>query len=214
MKKQTIIILALLVGFAMPALAQNKNKKVEDRIQLAREKYAEGLALVAENEEEGRPGYATVVREQMWAAIGDKTDRMEFYYNELRDEEENPYPDAYALRMVRRTYNITVRDHLQEYLFDDQGKPLFYFTHFTELVDESDCGFPLYVNAEVGLPEFELRLYYDEKGKVIRTIYKTLDENGKMKEISESQVEPIKGLFLDPDFTYVKKVFDAVYQNK
>ena len=214
MKKQTIIILALLLGFAMPALAQNKNKKVEDRIQLAREKYADGLALIASNAEGEGVGYTTVVREQMWAAIGPKNDTMQFYYHELREEEEDPYPSGYALRMVRRKFNVTVRDHLQEYLFDDQGKPLFYYTHFTELVDESDCGFPLYVNAEVGLPEFELRLYYDEKGKVIRTIYKTLDENGKMKEISESQVEPIKGLFLDPDFTYVKNVFDAVYSNE
>lgn len=213
MKRQTIIVLALLLGFAMPVLAQGKTKKVEDRIQLAREKYADGLALINESVEEGF-NYATVVRNQNWAAIGQKIDSLEFYYHELRKEEEDPYPGGYALRMVRRKFNITVRNHLQEYLFDDQGRPLFYYTRFTELVDESDCGFPLYVNPEVGLPQFELRLYYDEKGNVIRTIYKTLDENGKMKEISESQVKPIKGLFLDPDFTYVKSVFDAIYSNE
>jgi hypothetical protein len=214
MKRLTFIILALLVAFAMPVLAQNKTKKVEDRIQLAREKYAEGLELVAADEE-GFGGSTTIVRAQMWAAVGPRIDTMRFYYNELREHEEEPYPDGYALRMVRHFYNVTVRNHYSEYIFDDKGKPLFYFTRFTELLDDEECGFHLYGNAEDGLPQFEVRHYYDEHGKVIRSIYKMLDENGQMKQMTESQAKTLESLTTyELDFDYVKGVFESIYNNK
>ncbi len=199
-------MLVLLVGLAMPTLAQNKNKKVEDRIQLAREKYSEGLALIAENSADQYPlNYTIVVRKQNWAAVGMRSDSIWFYYNELRDDEEEPYPDGYALRMVHRTYNVAARNYLEEYLFDDNGKPLFFFTHFTEMLNSIDDTF-----------EFEVRYYYDENGKNIRSIYKLMDENGKMKEItSKSHPEVVKELdnYAIPDFDYVKMIFDAIYKN-
>ena len=212
MKRNTIIILALFVGLIAPVLGLSQNKKNEDRIQLAREKYTEGLALITENEEEGVPGYTKIVREQMWAAIGPRVDTMRFYYYELRKDEREPYPDGYALRFARRQYNVSVCRHLEEYLYDDKGKPLFYFSRFEEFLDEEDCGFHLNVNPESGLPEFEVRFYYDEKGKVIRSIYKMLDENGKMKEMNASQAKIIKNSSYETAFTYMKKIFDAIYQ--
>ena len=128
---------------------------------------------------------------------------MEFYYNEIEDEMD-PYPVGYALCMVRRTYNIAPRQHLEEYLFDDNGKPLFYFSRFDEVVDVPEgCS-----------PEFEVRLYFDENGKVIRSIYKMMDENNKMKEITEkSHPEVVKELDenVSPEFNYVKGIFDAIY---
>lgn len=204
MKKQSILLLVLLVGLAMPTLAQNKNKTVEDRIQLAREKYTEGLALIAENSADQYPlNYTIVVRKQNWAAVGMKSDSIWFYYNELRDDEEEPYPNGYALRMVHRTYNVAARDYLEEYLFDDNGKPLFFFTHFTEMLNSVDDTF-----------EFEVRYYYDENGKIIRSIFKLMDEDGKMKEItSKSHPEVVQELdgLTSPDFNYVKMIFDAIY---
>ena len=203
MKRLTFIILALLLGFAMPVLAQSKTKKVDDRIQLAREKYAEGLSLIQANAGEEYPlNFTTVVREQNWAAIGPKTEKMQFYYNEIEDEED-PYPVGYALRMVRYTYNIAARNFLEEYLFDDNGKPLFFFTHFEEMLNSVDDSF-----------EFEVRYYYDENGNVIRSIFKMMDKNGKMKEITtKSHPEVVKELdgLTAPDFKYVKNIFDAIY---
>lgn len=204
MKKQSILLLVLLVGLAMPTLAQNKNKKVEDRIQLAREKYSEGLALIAENSADQYPlNYTIVVRKQNWAAVGMRSDSIWFYYNELRDDEEEPYPDGYALRMVHRTYNVAARDYLEEYLFDDNGKPLFFFTHFEEMLNSVEDSF-----------EFEVRYYYDENGNIIRSIFKMMDKNGKMKEITtKSHPEVVKELdgLTSPDFKYVKNIFDAIY---
>lgn len=205
MKKQAIIILALLVGFAMPTLAQNKNKKVEDRIQLAREKYAEGLSLIQANAGEEYPlNFTTVVRQQNWAAIGPKTEKMLFYYNEIEDEED-PYPVGYALRMVRYTYNVAAREHLEEYLFDDNGKPLFFFTRFEEVLINSHLDYG---------PIFEVRLYYDETGKEIRAIYKMSDKNGKMMEITEKSHPEIMeeiSISYSVQFSYLKDIFDAIY---
>ena len=199
--KQAIIILALLMGLAVPTMAQSKNKKVEDRIQLAREKYAEALENIAYQMDEGTPAnYTTVVRKQNWAAVGERTDKMEFYYNEIEEEGE-PYPVGYALLMARRTYNIAVRDHLEEYLYDDNGKPLFFFTRFQEFISGVDY-----------FPTFEIRLYFDENGEMIRSIYKMSDENGKMKEFTEkTHPELLNELYLDFDFSYIKNVFDAIY---
>ena len=197
--------MVLLMCLSLPILAQN-NKKVDDRIKLAREKYSEGLALIAENSADQYPlNYTIVVRNQNWAAVGMRSDSIWFYYNELRDDEEEPYPNDYALRMVHRTYNVAARDYLEEYLFDDNGKPLFFFTHFTEMLNSIDDTF-----------EFEVRYYYDENGKNIRSIYKLMDENGKMKEItSKSHPEVVKELdnYAIPDFDYVKMIFDAIYKN-
>ena len=203
MKKQIIIIMSLFMGFVMPALAQNKNNKTEDRIQLAREKYADGLALISANAEDEYPlNYATVVRNQNWAAIGEKVEKMNFYYHEIEEDEE-PYPVGYTLRMVRYTYNIAARDYLEEYIFDDNEKPLFFFTHFVEILNSIDYS-----------TEFEVRYYYDENGNVIRSIYKLKDENGKMKEITaKSHPEVLEELdsYANPRFSYVKKIFDAIY---
>ena len=205
MKRQTILLLMLLVGLAMPAMAQNKNKKVEDRILLAREKYADGLALIAANtiDDWSSLNYTSVVRHQNWAAVGPRADSLQFYYHELRDDEDEPYPDGYALRMVRYTYNVAARQYLEEYLFDDNEKPLFFFTHFTEMLNSVEDSF-----------EFEVRYYYDENGNVIRSIFKMMDKNGKMKEITEkSHPEVVKELdgITSPQFNYVKKIFDAIY---
>ena len=195
--------MAVLMCLSLPILAQN-NKKVDDRIQLAREKYSEGLALIAENSADQYPlNYTIVVRNQNWAAVGMRSDSIWFYYNELRDDEEEPYPNDYALRMVHRTYNVAARDYLEEYLFDDNGKPLFFFTHFTEMLSSVDDSF-----------EFEVRYYYDENGNIIRSIFKMMDKNGKMKEITtKSHPEVVKELdgLTSPDFKYVKNIFDAIY---
>jgi len=201
--KKHLMIFFVLLGLSLPMMGQNNDKIVEARVALAREKYAEGLALIAANAPDMYPhNYTSVVRHQNWAAVGERADKMDFYYNEIGNDEE-PYPEGYALRLVHRTYNVAARDFLEEYLFDDNEKPLFFFTHFTEMLDSVDDSF-----------EFEVRYYYDENGNVIRSIFKMMDQNGKMKEItSKSHPEVVKELsgYVSPEFSYVKKIFDAIY---
>lgn len=203
MKKQLFFIVMFL-GFALPMFSQNK---VENRIQLARKLYAEGKDKIAFNADKDTPcNYATVVRKQNWPATGQRTETTEFYYNEIENEEE-PYPVGYALCMVRNSYNVTVREHSEEYLYDDKGHPLFYYIRYDEfLSDDND-----------NTAKIELRQYYDEEGDVIRTIYKMSDKSGKMKEITEkSHPEVVESCqfmlrFVADNFAHFKAVFDTIY---
>ncbi len=165
MKKQVLIIMVLLVGFAMPAVAQ---KQVEARMQMARDRYATGLENIAINkqyeaDEIPAVGYTTVVRKQNWAGSGQMIEKLEFYYNEIEEDME-PYPVGYELVIVRRTYNISDSEYFEEYVYDEKGKPLFWFATY------NDKG------------KVELRGYFGENGDMIRAICKKADDTGKMKE--------------------------------
>lgn len=202
MKKQLLFLLFL--GFALPVLAQNK---AEDRIQLARKLYAEGKDKIAYNANKDTPyNYSTVVRKQNWPATGQRTETTEFYYDEIESDEE-PYPVGYALCMVCNSYNVTVRNHQEEYVYDDKGNPLFYYIRYDEILsDDLDK-----------LAKIELRQYYGEDGSVIRTLYKMSDKSGKMMEINEkSHPEVVEGCqfllqFAKDNFAHFKAVFDAIY---
>lgn len=166
MKKQVLIILVLLVGFAMPALAQ---KQVEARMQLARDRYAMGVQNITTNkqyeaDEIPAVGYTTVVRKQNWAGSGPMMDKLEFYYNEIEDDMQ-PYPVGYELVIVRRTYNISARKYFEEYVYDANGKPLFLFVCY----DDFD-----------GV-KTEVRGYYDENAQLISSVCKQADDKGNMK---------------------------------
>lgn len=197
MKKQTILLLVMLLGLAMPILAQNK--KVEDRVQLAREKYADCLALISsvkqyEADEIPAVNYTTVVRKQNWAGSGQMVDKMEFYYSEIEEDME-PYPVGYRIEIVRRTYNIGSTDYFEEYVFDDEGKPLFWFSRFGYSKETTT----------------ELRGYYDTNGKLIRTICKKADTKGEMKtcDLDEELEEAFADVF--NHFIALNAAFQAVY---
>jgi hypothetical protein len=194
MKKQVLIILVLLVGFAMPALAQ---KQVEARMQLARDRYSAGLENIAINkqyeaDEIPAVGYTTVVRKQNWAGSGQMIEKLEFYYNEIEEDME-PYPVGYELVIVRRTYNISAREYFEEYVYDKKGKPLFWFATYDD-------------NGKV-----ELRGYFGENGDMIRAICKKADDTGKMKEcgLDDDMEQVFMGV---PDnFIAFNAAFQAIY---
>ena len=195
MKKPVAV--ALLLCFALPMMAQNK--KEEARVQLAREKYAEGLANIAavkqyEADEIPAVNYTTVVRKQNWAGAGQMVDKMEFYYNEIEDDME-PYPVGYSLVMGRRTHNVGSTDHFEEFVYDDEGRPLFWFSRYGSDKDNMT----------------ELRGYYDYNGKLIRSICKKSDPNGEMKtcELDEDMEYAFSTVF--DHFIALNAAFQAIY---
>ena len=205
MKRQIPIVLALLLGFALPMMAQNN--KVEARIQLARDQYAKGLANIASVKpymEEGVPNvnYLSVVRHQNWAGSGQCADKMDFYYEEVYepDDEYQETPIAYRPVMIRRNKEMYEGGPalLEEYVFDDEGRPLFWFTSYFDW------------SIGHGGSRVELRQYYDEKGEVIRTICKTTDESGETKVCGKENFEDNLNRAID-DFNRFKSVFDAIY---
>lgn len=189
--------MALLLCFALPMMAQIKNE--EDRIQLARDKYAEGLGLVSSNkqyeaDEIPAVNYTSVVRKQNWAGGGQSVDKMDFYYNEIEDDME-PYPVGYLLVLVRRNYNVGSTDHFEEFVYDNEGRPLFWFSRYGSAKDNMT----------------ELRGYYDSNGKLIRSICKKSDSSGEMKtcELDEDMEYAFSTVF--DHFIALNAAFQAIY---
>lgn len=203
MKRKLLFALMLLLGFSLSALAQNKDPKVEERIQLARTKYTEGKDLIANNAEKDKPSnYTTVVRKQNWPTTGQRVEKTEFYYKEIVNEEDL-YATGYALCMVCNTYNVAAREYYEEYVYDNNGQPLFFYARY----DEANAGYAA---------KTELRQYYDAEGNAIRTIYMTSDKNGKMKEIKDSDSEIVQSgkfmlRFVGDNFAHLKAMFDTIY---
>lgn len=209
MKKQTIVIL-LLFGLIMPVVAQKKDK-VEARVQLARDRYAEGLEYIAgvkQYEKDDIPdiNYTTVVRKQNWSGSGMSVDKMEFYYNTIWDEDEI-YPQAYLPLMVRRTYNMGSLDFFEEYVYDRDGNPLFWFTRYGYYAGKS-------YNFKV-----ELRGYFDADGTLIRTICKKAGKDEELKNctindrVNEYDEETLEASFTRAlkNFEHLKATFLSLY---
>lgn len=197
MRKRTNLLFVLLLGFVLPMMAQNK--KADDRIQLAREKYTERLAHIAsvkqyEEEEIPAVNYTSIVRKQNWAGGGQMVDKMEFYYHEIEEDFE-PYPVGYTLVMLRRSYNIGSTDYFEEYVYDDEGEPLFWYTRYGYAKDDM----------------VELRGYYASDGTLVKTICKKADNTGDMKtcELEEEYDEAFANA--QKRFGEFKKVFQDLY---
>lgn len=189
--------MALLLCFALPMMAQNK--KEEERVQLARDRYAAGLENIAinkqyEQDEIPAVNYTSAVRKQNWAGGGQSVDKMEFYYNEIEDDME-PYPVGYSLVLVRRTYNVGSIDHFEEFVYDNEGRPLFWFSRYGSAKDNMT----------------ELRGYYDSNGKLIRSICKKSDSSGEMKtcELDEDMEYAFSTVF--DHFIALNAAFQAIY---
>lgn len=189
--------MALLLCFALPVMAQNK--KEEERVQLARDRYAAGLENIAinkqyEQDEIPAVNYTSVVRKQNWAGGGQSVDKMEFYYNEIEDDME-PYPVGYSLVLVRRTYYVGSIDHFEEFVYDNEGRPLFWFSRYGSAKDNMT----------------ELRGYYDSNGKLIRSICKKTDSSGEMKtcELDEDMEYAFSTVF--DHFIALNAAFQAIY---
>ena len=189
--------MALLLCFALPMMAQNK--KEEERVQLARDRYAAGLENIAinkqyEQDEIPAVNYTSVVRKQNWAGGGQSVDKMDFYYNEIEDDME-PYPVGYSLVLVRRTYNVGSTDHFEEFVYDNEGRPLFWFSRYGSAKDNMT----------------ELRGYYDANGKLIRSICKKSEPSGEMKtcELDEDMEYAFSTVF--DHFIALNAAFQAVY---
>lgn len=209
--KKNIVSLMLLLGLALPLLAQNK---VEERVKLARERYAQGLETIATvkmYEEDDIPAlnYTTVVRKENFAGSGMTVDKMEFYYNAIEDEME-PQPIGYKIMMVRRTYNVADTQYFEEYVYDEDCKPLFWFTRFG-YHDETDYDYTV-----------ELRGYFDADGTLVRNICKKAGSDGKLKtcsiedRVNESHEENFEYHFTQARkyFQNLRTIFDALYEMK
>lgn len=189
MKTKSIVLSVLLVCICTALFAQGN--KADQRVSLARELYPLRLAHVAavkRYEEDGVPNinYLTSIRQQNWAGSGMSKDEMKYYYREIEDEAD-PQPVGYVLLFIRRTYNMDSMNFFEEYTYDDDGNPLFWFCKY---------GFG-------DQRKNEMRGYFDADGTPVRSLNK-----------SDATPEEIKARFsaARENFFLFKAAFDALYK--
>ena len=189
MRTKMIVLAVTLLSVCAALSAQDKNA-VDKRVQLARSLYPQRLEKIAsvrqyERDEIPNVNYTTVVRKQNWAGAGQSADKTEYFYAE-KEAEGEPNPVGYVLLIVRRTYNMGSRDVFEEFVYDDDGNPLFWF---------SKSGYD-------GEKKVELRGYFSANGLLIRSLTKGTDD----KELVQHDFDAAKKNILS-----YKKAFQTLY---
>jgi len=128
------------------------------------------------------------------AAVGQAEGTVEYFFNDDFDEELGK--NVSYLDFVRKTvvYTIAERKSYEEFLYDDDGFPAFYYTSFTTYLKDGEHYVEKYV---------EIRAYYD-KGKLFHTICKVGNDQSSLTEVP-----------LDEDLkVYLDFGYDAFEKNK
>ena len=128
------------------------------------------------------------------AAAGQSDETVEYYFSDDFDEEIGHYVSS--LNFVRKTvvYIDSERKSYEEFLYDKDGLPAFYFTGFQTYCLKNGKYEEVYV---------EIRAYYD-KGERIHTICKVGKDKSSLTE------QP-----LEEDFNhYLQFGYDAFEKNK
>ncbi len=123
MKKIILAILASLILFPAWLKAQNTEKaiaKIRKDYAAAQEKvkttgdYYDGLFI----------NCASVNIHEMWGGSGPHQEKTEVFYQMGTDEE---WSFDRTIFFVRNKYNVSVREFYTEILYDENGKPEFYY---------------------------------------------------------------------------------------
>ena len=126
--KQLILFLCL-VAFLLPLKAQNN-----ERVKYIRDQYTEAQnkikGITEYGEEAAFKNYTTMTRYQNWSAVGSCHYTSQYYYEEVYEDETEPYPSSYAIVMVRNSFSVADHEVYEEYLYDSDGTPLFFFKSY------------------------------------------------------------------------------------
>lgn len=203
MRKQLLILFALLLGLVTPMAAQ-KNFKVDPRVKLAKQKYTERASYVLtmkEYEKDGIPSlnYTTVVRKQNWSGSGQMIDSMTFYYQEEYVDDTEPYPSGYTLTIMCRAYNIGSGEYFEQYIYDDEGNPLLWYSHYG------------YFDGKGYINQFELQGCYAANGDLLEATCKKAEKGGELKDCELEETFEMAFDSAKKNFTLFKKVFNELY---
>lgn len=117
----------MMCGLLLTGAAFAQTDKRIDAIRAAYEKSAAAVAI-CEADGEASPTYLleTVVNKNdgQYPAVGTYRITTKYYYT-YGNREENPYPDK--LTFVKRETRRSDRTKLEEYLFDDAGRLVFFY---------------------------------------------------------------------------------------
>ena len=123
--------------------------------------------------------YITAKVRHNLAGAGQAEETIEFFFNDDFNEEVGGYVSS--LDFVRKTvvYTISERKKYEEFLYDKDGFPAFYYASFQTLCLQYGKHRWVYV---------EIRAYYD-KGVLFHTICKVGDDESSLKEVAPEDFE-------------------------
>gem|GEM_PF-1796566 len=156
MKTKLCLHMALALACVCLSLPiQGQNSK--DKVKAIRQAYAEAVEMTKYDEPLARTEMSIAVNRNV-PGIGLQNKKIEFFGSTHDDEE---HFIVYDVRLVRVSYNVAARKFYEEFLFDENGEPLFYF-----------CQYEGYF-AETSTKE-EKRYYFDNR-KLCSYSYKAKD---------------------------------------
>lgn len=171
MKRIVIVLIMLMLG----ACANAQNANVQTRVAEIRKMYNNEMEWINTmlGDETIPDDYITAKVRHNHAGSGQSDETIEFYFSDDFDEEIGSYVSS--INFVRRTmvYTVSESKSYEEFLYDADGFPAFYYTTFTTYLKEGDDLVEKFV---------ELRVYYD-KGVQFHTICKVGDDKSSLKEV-------------------------------
>lgn len=174
MKRIVIVLIMLMLG----ACANAQNANVQTRVAEIRKMYNSEMEWINTmlGDETIPDDYISAKVRHNNAGSGQSDETIEFYFSDDFDEEIGYYVSS--VNFVRRTtvYTVSENKSYEEFLYDDEGLPAFYYTSFPTYLKEGD---------DLVLKYVELRAYYD-KGVQIHTIFKVGDNASSLKEVSNT----------------------------
>lgn len=174
MKRIVIVLIMLMLG----ACANAQNANVQTRVAEIRKMYNSEMEWINTmlGDETIPDDYISAKVRHNNAGSGQSDETIEFYFSDDFDEEIGYYVSR--VNFVRRTtvYTVSENKSYEEFLYDDEGLPAFYYTSFPTYLKEGD---------DLVLKYVELRAYYD-KGVQIHTIFKVGDNASSLKEVSNT----------------------------
>lgn len=174
MKRIVIALIMLMLG----ACANAQNANVQTKVAEIRKMYNSEMEWINTmlGDETIPDDYISAKVRHNHAGSGQSDETIEFYFSDDFDEEIGSYVSS--INFVRRTmvYTVSESKSYEEFLYDADGFPAFYYTTFTTYLKEGD---------DLVLKYVELRAYYD-KGVQIHTICKVGDNASSLKEVSNT----------------------------
>lgn len=168
------ILLVVIISFVSTLSFAQQNKSDKERMVQIRTAYAAAvenarITCLPEDQSDYVPkNYVKTTILHNMAGTGQGTETLEFFFDDDFDENEGRYVSN--LRFVRRTiiYTIAELKEYEEYLFDTDGKPMFYFSSSHEYVDDKDL-------------LVKLRSYY-RNGEIFNMIFKSGEDASSLKQ--------------------------------
>ncbi len=123
MKKIMIVVIAALILFPAGLKAQNTEKAIAK----IRKDYATALEKIKASGDfydDVFVNCATINIHEMWGGSGPHQEKTEVFYQMGTDE---AWSFDRTVFFVRNKYNVSVREFYTEILYDEQGKPEFYY---------------------------------------------------------------------------------------